>query len=86
MRKNENKVKISHGSYWKRKRKGDNVIKLYNNKPAAQAADADPSQCKSTSRQNPPIKQYCRNFLNQFTDFDVLEDLKSLKNINIVCI
>ena len=32
------------------------------NKPAAQAADIDPSQCNYTSRQNPPIQKNCRNF------------------------
>ena len=32
------------------------------NKPAAQAAGADPSQCNSASRQNPPIQQNHRNF------------------------
>ena len=32
------------------------------NKPAAQAAGADPSQCNSTNKQNPPIQQNRRNF------------------------
>ena len=32
------------------------------NKPAAQAACTDPSQCNSTSRQNPPVHQSCRTF------------------------
>ena len=32
------------------------------NKPAAQAAGADPSRSISTSRQNLPIQKYCRNF------------------------
>ena len=36
--------------------------KLYENKPAAQAAGADPSRWNSTSRQNPPIKQNRRKF------------------------
>ena len=31
------------------------------NKPAAQAAGADPSQCSFTHRQSPPIQQNCRN-------------------------
>ena len=30
-------------------------------KPAAHAAGADPSQCNSTSRQNPLIQQNCLN-------------------------
>ena len=34
---------------------------MYENKPAAQAADADPSRCNSTNRQNPHSKQNCRN-------------------------
>ena len=33
----------------------------YRNKPAAQAAGADPSRWSSTSRQNLPIQQNCRN-------------------------
>ena len=37
-----------------------NVLK---NKTAAQAAGADPSQCNSTSRQNPAIQQNRSNFL-----------------------
>ena len=41
------------------------------NNPAAQAAGADPSQCNSTSRQNPPIQQNL--------DFDALHDLESVK-------
>ena len=32
------------------------------NKPAAQAAGADPSWWSSTNGQNPPIQQNCRNF------------------------
>ena len=32
------------------------------NKPAAQAAGADPSRWSSTNRQNPRIQQNCRNF------------------------
>ena len=36
------------------------VIKL--NKPAAQAAGADPSRWSSTDGQNPPIQQNRRNF------------------------
>ena len=32
------------------------------NKPSAQAAGADPSRFNSTSRQNQPIQQNCRNF------------------------
>ena len=32
------------------------------NKPAAQAAGADPSLCKSTNRQNPAIQQNDRYF------------------------
>ena len=32
------------------------------NKPAAQAAGADPSQCNFTSRQIPLIQQNCPNF------------------------
>ena len=31
-------------------------IKTIKNKPAAQAAGADPSRCNSTNRQNPPLK------------------------------
>ena len=31
------------------------------NKPAAQAAGADPSRCNSTNRQNQPIQQNGRN-------------------------
>ena len=46
------------------------------NKPAAQAADVDPSQWSSTSRQNPPIQQ---KLLNQYRNFDALQDLKSLQ-------
>ena len=30
-------------------------IGLYKNKPSAQAAGADPSQCTSTNKQNPPF-------------------------------
>ena len=29
---------------------------IYLNKPAAQAAGADPSRCNSTNRQNPPLQ------------------------------
>ena len=49
------------------------------NKPAAQAAGADPSQWSSTSRQNPPIQLNRPNFLNQYSNFDALQDLESLK-------
>ena len=34
---------------------------LVKNKPAAQAAGADPFQCNSTNKQNLPIQQNCRN-------------------------
>ena len=51
------------------------VILLYDiKKPAAQAAGADPSQCKSTRRQNPPIQQNGYNF---WTDTAILMPFKN---------
>ena len=54
-----------------KKEEKDNAIK---NKPAAQAAGADPSQCNSTNRQNSPLQLNCCNFLinNEiFMSFDI---------------
>ena len=42
-------------------------------KPAAQAADLDPSQWSSTIRQKPPIQQNCRNF---WTNTEILMPFK----------
>jgi hypothetical protein len=47
---------------------------LFRNKPAAQAAGADPSRCHSTNRQNQPLLQ--PYILNHEWDFDALQDLK----------
>ena len=33
------------------------LVEYKQNKPAAQAAGADPFRCNSTNRQNPPIQQ-----------------------------
>ena len=40
---------------------GRNFTDILVNKPAAQAAGADPSRCSFTNRQSPPIQQSCRN-------------------------
>ena len=48
-------------------------IYLYGNKPAAQAAGADPSQWSSTIRQNPPVQQNLRNF---WTNTEILMAFK----------
>ena len=37
-------------------------VEYYQNKPAAQAAGADPFRCNSINRQNPPIQQNHHNF------------------------
>jgi hypothetical protein len=45
------------------------IEKALINKPAAQAAGANPSQCNSTVAQNPPLQQNCCNFLTNVSIF-----------------
>ena len=41
---------------------GKNYFYIQKNKPATQAADADPSRYNSNNRQNPPVQQNHHNF------------------------
>ena len=68
-------MKILIYSFEKALKKTFSFTNLKKKKYALQAADADPSQCSSTSSQNPPIQQ----LLNQYSDFDVFQDIESCK-------
>ena len=57
---------------------GEKKILPLKNKPAAQAADADPSRCKSTSMQKKTHLTKLPLLLNQCSNFDALQDLEYL--------
>ena len=57
---------------------------LLKNKPAAQAAVADPSQCNSTNRQNPLIQQNFHNFGTSNAIWMPFKIYNLLKHSNII--